>query len=169
MKIIDNALGSKDFDDLKSLLVGNNFPWYFSDDKVGLGNNASYNYQFTHCFFIDNTIQSNHFEDLKVFHGLLNSAALVRIKANLTTPYKKVVPFDYHVDFPWKTKGFKTAIYYLNSTDGPTLFENGETIECVENRLVIFDGNLSHTGTTHTNSKYRVLINFNYFENDSLC
>ena len=32
-----------------------------------------------------------------------------------------------------------------------------------ENRLMIFDGRLKHTGTTPTDSKKRVVINFNFF------
>ena len=69
-----------------------------------------------------------------------------------------------HIDFGDVT-GYKTAIYYVNSNDGYTKFETGEIVESVGNRLVIFDGRTKHCGSTHTNQKYRIVINFNYFSN----
>ena len=69
-----------------------------------------------------------------------------------------------HIDFGDVT-GYKTAIYYVNSNDGYTKFETGEIVESVGNRLVIFDGRIKHCGSTHTNQKYRIVINFNYFSN----
>lgn len=166
MKIIDNAINEADFSNLKNLLIGPDFPWFFANQKVQ-ENSKPYNYQFVHVFFRNNSINSSFFEKLNVFNHILNCHTIIRIKANLTTPYKKVLPFEYHTDIPLLDKqNYKTAIYYLNTTNGPSLFENGEKVECVENRLVIFNGNLAHTGTTHTDSKYRVVINFNYFESD---
>ena len=170
MKIIDNVLDIADFYTVKNILTGPNFPWFYSDDKVGATENIKqklYNYQFVHVFFRENAINSAYFEKLEVFQKILNSHTIIRIKANLTTAQKKVIPYDYHTDIPLLNKqNYKTAIYYLNTTNGPSLFENGEKVDCVENRLVIFDGNIPHTGCTHTNSKYRVVINFNYFESD---
>ena len=56
-----------------------------------------------------------------------------------------------------------TAIYYLNTNNGFTKFENGDKVNSVANRIVIFDSNLKHTGTSCTDSYARLLINFNYF------
>ena len=52
-----------------------------------------------------------------------------------------------------------------NSNKGQNVvkFENGEKIESVENRLVIFDSTIKHTGTTSTDTKFRSVINFNYY------
>ena len=60
-------------------------------------------------------------------------------------------------------ENWKTALFYLNTNDGYTKFEHGEKVETVANRLVIFDGDILHCGTTHTNEKYIPVINFNYF------
>ena len=57
----------------------------------------------------------------------------------------------------------QTAIYYVNSNDGYTLFEDGTKVESVGNRLVRFPTNIKHTGTTCTDANRRVLINFNWF------
>ena len=58
------------------------------------------------------------------------------------------------------------AIYYVNSNDGYTEFEDGTRIETIENRLLVFDSSLWHTGSTCTNAKVRCVINFNYFPED---
>ena len=56
-----------------------------------------------------------------------------------------------------------TAIYYLNTNNGFTKFENGDKVNSVANRMVIFDSNLKHTGTSCTDAHARMLINFNYY------
>ena len=56
-----------------------------------------------------------------------------------------------------------TAILYVNSNNGYTLFEDGTKVESVENRIVLFDSNLRHTGTTCTEEKVRIVVNFNFF------
>ena len=72
------------------------------------------------------------------------------------------VVFPMHVDVE-KFDGGTTAIYYVNTNDGYTEFENGERVDSVENRLVIFDATMKHTGTTSTDTKFRSVINFNYY------
>ena len=63
----------------------------------------------------------------------------------------------------YKFKDYKVSIFYVNSNDGYTEFEDGTRIESVENRLVTFPANMLHTGTTCTNKPFRIVINFNYF------
>ena len=56
-----------------------------------------------------------------------------------------------------------TAIYFLNTTNGPSVFENNKKVDCVENRIVIFPTKVLHAGSTHTDSQVRGVINFNWF------
>ena len=60
----------------------------------------------------------------------------------------------------------KVALYYINSNNGYTEFESGETIQCVKNRLIIFDGSIEHRSVKQTNTKTRVAINTNYVKNN---
>ena len=84
----------------------------------------------------------------------------MRVKANLQTYTPELVINDWHTDMDY---GNKTAIYYVNTCDGYTEFEEtGQKVESIRNRIVIFDGSMRHRGTTTTNSKIRMLINFNY-------
>ena len=52
----------------------------------------------------------------------------------------------------------------MNTNDGYTEFEDGTKVESVANRLVTFPANLKHTGTSCTDEKTRIVINFNYFK-----
>ena len=86
-----------------------------------------------------------------------------RIKANLLTKTTNVVENEFHVDDSTK-KPFTTAIFYLNSNDGYTEFENGRCVDSRENRLIRFPVGDKHTGTSCTDENIRVVINFFYME-----
>ena len=62
-----------------------------------------------------------------------------------------------------KQKQWTTSILYVNTNNGYTKFEDGTIVESVANRLVSFPSNMKHTGTSCTDEKTRVVINFNYF------
>ena len=55
------------------------------------------------------------------------------------------------------------AFIVYSTNDGYTKFIDGEVVQTIANRLVIFDGHTKHCGTTHTNAKFRTVINFNYY------
>ena len=50
----------------------------------------------------------------------------------------------------------------MNTNNGKTIFKHGEEVNSVANRMVIFDSNLEHAATSHTDEKTRVVVNFNY-------
>ena len=65
----------------------------------------------------------------------------------------------YHHDYD----DMKTAVFYINTNNGYTEFENGVRVNSVANRVCIFDSNLRHRGTTHTEGdNQRIVVNFNY-------
>ncbi len=68
-----------------------------------------------------------------------------------------------HKDYNNPAVDQKTGILYMNTNNGKTIFEDGEEIESVENRLIIFPASKFHAGTTHTDTRYRCLINLNWF------
>ena len=67
---------------------------------------------------------------------------------------------SFHIDFPIESE---TAILYINTNNGYTEFEDGTQVKSVENRVVIFNSNMLHTGRNCTDENVRVLINLNYF------
>ena len=93
-------------------------------------------------------------------HPLVNVASVVKIKANLNPRTKNVLVHGFHTDVPFDCM---TAILYINTNNGYTIFDNGYKVESVENRFLMFPSQLKHSGSTCTNAKRRVVINFNYF------
>lgn len=166
MKVIDNFFDSKLADYIEETMIGKAcfFPWYYNLHKTyEAQEDYADNYQFTHSFFREHKICSEYFDSLiKPFISPLNIAALIRVKANLNPRTPKRIEDVFHVDHPGLKA--KTAVYYVNSNDGQTVFKSGEKVISVKNRLVVFDTNILHTGTTCTNKKVRCLINFNYLE-----
>lgn len=153
LKIVDDFLDHHQFSIIRSLIMNTNFPWFFGPVTTG-----SKFHQCTHCFYqLD---QPTHlFQDISFFREKLNVRSLVRIKANLNQRTETIEEHDYHIDFA----DMKTAIFYLNSCDGYTKFKNGQKVNSVANRVVIFDSNLEHHGTSCTNAPARVVLNLNYF------
>ena len=89
----------------------------------------------------------------------------MKIKANLLPKTNKIKKFLYHTDFKPAPKNLQTAIYYVNSNNGHTIFENGTKIESIKGRFISFPAHMRHTSTTCTDKMYRCVINFNYFPN----
>lgn len=162
IKILDNFLNEKDFDELKSNIIDtSNFPWYLSK-----GINADYDggRQFYHYFYDNNSVTSNFFNILNPILKKLKINSLVRIKANLTPKTSSIVEYKYHTDIKFYNDIVcNTSIFYLNSNNGYTLFKNLPNVESIENRFLCFNSNIEHGGTTCTDKDFRIVLNFNYF------
>ena len=65
---------------------------------------------------------------------------------------------------PIKHMPLITSIFYMNTTDAPTILEDGTEIECRANRLVSFPYDTYHAGVLCTDQQYRIVINLNYFK-----
>ena len=90
-----------------------------------------------------------------------------RIQANLTVQQEKRGRSQFHIDYkgePLKHTSMITSIFYLNTTNGPTILEDGTEIECRANRLVSYPSNTYHAGVLCTDQPYRIVINLNYFK-----
>jgi hypothetical protein len=92
----------------------------------------------------------------------INPSIWLRIKANLRLKTNHVRVGGMHTDVG--NYGHTTSIFYVNSNDGCTTFENGDTYKSVENRLITFPSHLRHAGSSPSNTKTRFVINFNYFQ-----
>ena len=94
--------------------------------------------------------------------------ALWRIQANFTVQQEKIrgrSPF--HIDYsaePMRHTSMITSIYYVNTTNGPTILEDGTEIECRANRLVSYPYDTYHAGVSCTDQPFRIVINLNYFK-----
>ena len=160
MKEVNNFLNSEDFLKIKNTLLHDTFfPWFLQN---GIARNNDGDIQFTHLFYNDEK-PSIYFEVLRPILNKLKIKKLLRIKANLVPKSNKLIQHDYHVDYPGLT--CTTAIFYINSNDGYTIFKkNKKIIKSEENKFVYFKSSLEHAGTTCTDKKIRSLINLNYIE-----
>jgi|TARA_R100000008_G_scaffold52519_1_gene31778 hypothetical protein len=172
--IEDNFLDKDIFDSIKNTIFdgkGNTmnrsysdvvFPWYMQNSKVTKEDNEM---QLTHVFFRHHKVNSSFFDVLFPIFDKLNVKALHRVKANCTFKTNKKRLYEYHIDIPVSKNKMvgKTSIFYLHTTNGPTFFKIGKKVDCVANRMVTFPNNTQHTGSTHTDSLLRGVININWF------
>ncbi len=163
-QIINNFLPRDEFLAIKKSILSEQFPWTFFDKSYPNGAcEERFNCQFVHILYQSPTYTSKYLDIINPILKKLSHQVFIRAKANLTTATEKIQVYGYHVDVPDSVaKISKTAIFYLNTNNGFTQFQDGEQIESVENRILIFDSTELHSGTSCTDQKYRAVINFNF-------
>ena len=151
--VIDNFLPDRDHKNILNTLMEPSFEWYNSGGKA-------FNHLLWDWSYMEQGLNSpKHIWIFKEPTRLLRSTFLKSIKVNLTTRTSTHEGLGLHNDF----SDMKTAIYYINSNNGYTTFEDGTKVDSVANRVVIFDSNLKHEGWSHTceeNSRLVANINF---------
>ena len=158
MNIYKNFLPKNSFKELKDIIMGPHFPWYYNDYIHG--DPKEDHFQFTFTFIREgNYVCWGVLKDIilpvlkKIKHKKMN-----RVKANLLTRTDKIIEQGFHIDQHVGT----TGILYLDNSNGYTKFENGKKIKNQENKYVEFNSTIKHTGSSCTDKKRRVVINFNY-------
>jgi len=159
VKVKDNFIDKQKHKKILDTMYGADFPWYYNNYKVKPGDN---NFQMTHTLYRDHVITSPFFQLVSPILNKLKVKALVRIKCNLTFATPKKIIYGMHTDVDAKCK---TAIYYVNSNNGITLFKNKQSVASLANRISIFSSDEIHTGISHTDEQTRMLINLNYYDN----
>jgi hypothetical protein len=169
-QIHDNFLDKETFINIQNTMIGPNFPWFYNNFiaskniKMADSETELHNLQFTHTFYSNHLPSSPYFDLILPIVNKINPSAIMRIKANLGPATPTRIVSGFHIDFPDKPKNLKTAVFYLNNNNGATVFEDGQEVTSVENRLVVFDNDLRHSGVSCTDTKVRSVINFCYFE-----
>ena len=163
MKIIDKFIDDKSFKNLNETMLGVEFPWYYNTFKVSTESTIedNENFQFTHIFFSEKKIRTKEKEWNLIVPIIqkLKVKELIKIKANMTPKKNKNYKYPMHVDTG--LKGHKTSVFYVNTNNGGTIFQNGKKITSTNNRLVEFDSHQKHAAVDCTDQKVRVVINFN--------
>ena len=135
-------------------------PWSYSPVVVDDRDHAD-DFQFTHTFFDNNRgFVSEGPAGLRKIIEMINPQVWIRIKANLRMRTDEVRVSQMHTDNNISVS--TTSIYYINDNDGRTTFENGSYVESRMNRFLTFPSHLKHAGSTCSNNKERLVINFNY-------
>ena len=157
IEIIDNFLPEEEFQSIQSLMLGSQFYWFYQKGRTADDDGL---YLMLHMFYQPEVGENSDYLPMwNTFMNKVEAKKCMRIKANLTfkTPTIETGPF--HTDY----EDMKTATFYINTNNGYTEFESGVRVSSVANRVCIFDSNLEHRGTTHTEGGHqRVVVNFNY-------
>lgn len=166
-QVYDNFLSEFQFKKLQESIFNPNFPWFKNDYKLNEETKMSkeedfYNIQLIHSFYKDFKPNSPHTNLLMDLLEKINPIKIFKVKANLTFCTPELFVYGNHTDH--SDPSLTTAVFYLNSNNGATVFEDGQSVESIENRLLVFDSQIPHSGTSCTNSKFRSVINLNYVE-----
>jgi hypothetical protein len=191
-KIIDNFLNEKDFDKLSYDILPsiddqirqqqiNNFNWIYVKNQVNSWDEPDYLKKVTDIELLDprhrwvfgnsSFIRGVPFPSFPVLVPLINKIfplAIFRVQSVFTVQQDKMARSAFHIDYTDETQEYTdmvTSIFYMNTTNGPTILEDGTEIECRANRLVSYPYKTYHSGVLCTDQPYRIVINFNYFKN----
>ena len=157
----DNFLSDVHLTQLDELINNNTyFPWYLQEEQVDGADDGCF---LLHKIYSDASTQSDFYVPLiDIFKNYLEYVSLCRIYANLLIKQGLPKASGFHTDFEDTHDKITTAIFYLNTNNGATEFENGDRIDCIRNRLLMFPANLSHRAISQTDVDKRIVLNFNY-------
>lgn len=185
IQIIDSFISEQAQDELEKFLIGNTyFPYYYCLDTVESYQEQTlfkdarilHQPQFVHILYLENMKCSNAADKILSkfnFSSLFNNYQINRIKINLLTPPVRATTDNFHVPhFDSKNTNDVTVIYYVNNSDGDTVFFNEsyegsipstltikETISPKKGRIVAFNSNQFHASRPPLQIDHRCIIN----------
>jgi hypothetical protein len=160
----------------------NTFPWFYSkntaydDNRIDEEQFNLWDFSFSNTLYIDGAPTSFVGEKsaellVKICDCFgLTLKEILRIRIGLITKTPENVIHNAHIDFE---EPHHTALFYLTTCNGPTIlynqlhpdniiFTEKEKIFPEENKVVVFNGLQYHASTSQTDTKQRIVINFNF-------
>ena len=159
-EVIDNFLPIFELKQIQNIFLTGRGVWTFTPQgyKDGIPQERT---QFVHMLWDPIWgIVTSYGEIGTFFLEKLNPRVLLRMKANLQLKDSKIHEDPLHVDFD--NIEATTSIFYVNTCNGYTYFEDGSRVNSVENRLVTFPTKTLHGGANCTDQDCRIVINLNY-------
>ena len=157
MKLIQNFLDKKTFDDINHLIQSSGyFNWYYTPDVAF--HKDTHGFMFNHTFLNEDGIQSEYFN--QIITPIINPLSirhLVRAKANLYTKQDHNIKHKFHIDDSTLDK-YKVGLFSLNTNDGFLEIEN-EKIPDVADEAKIFQSKILHRGVGPTKDNFRLNVN----------
>ena len=169
-QIIDNFLNKDDFEELKIFLMSPRSQWRFVDFIVHKdGRDQDKDGYFVHSFtdrdpisFLERFTVSPDYQKVNRLMDCIkkkvNYRQILRVRSSLYPRREDQKQDPFHIDYNFN---HKVCIFYVNTNNGFTLFENGEKVNSVANRLMIFDGLEKHCSVVQTDTSARYIININ--------
>jgi hypothetical protein len=171
-EIIDNFLDQISFEKIKSSFFPspskkidrqNQFLWNYNKGIVRNPDHGPTGYEkddwmYTHSFVDQNKKVSDYLFLIKPIFEKIDAHQIIDARANLLTPTEKQIHHEKHID---RNIYHKVALFYVTTSSGYTVLEDIMKVECIENRMLIFDGNIFHHSVSSTGN-IRCAININY-------
>ncbi len=158
--IVQNFLDKESFSSLKTHFESNRVLWEYVD---GVVEKDDKDFQFVYpvwCPYTGIVASQETWSYVGDVLDLLDVEIIIRAKVNLRTKTDAHEETRYHTDEV--TTGGLTGIYYINTNNGYTKFEDGDVIESVENTMVIFPNHIKHCGGSSTDTNRRLVLNLNW-------
>ena len=162
MQVTEDFLQQEYYEHLYNIITDTQFPWMYQKRVANHSENPEDNlnhYYFVHSLFYEYKIESPLYDEFLYLFKSLNVHFLHRARVLMFVNQGEQYIHDTHIDHK---EHCKTALIYMNSNNGFTQFEDGERVESIENRLLVFDGSIPHSSSTATDTKERLLLSVTY-------
>ena len=171
-EIIDNFLEKEDFDHIIQTFfpkdVNNpkkNFAWHYvkgivRDPELGPTGYEEHDWMYNKPLYsAENGLRfDKHYPIVKPIIKKLKIKKLFDVRANLLVPTKEHIYHEFHTD---RKIPHSVALFYVTNCNGFTILKDTAKVDCVSNRMLLFDGSIEHHSVTSTD-KVRCAININY-------
>lgn len=181
IKVIDNFLDKSYANFLEDKIGSHDQQWFYMSDstskcmpsnKIKSGTQPTFSFAYNVCNYNGGLIDSPYANyALPFIHKLFDefeSSTLLRCRFDMTVYNPNEHRHMPHTDLQAPNL---TCIYYVNDSDGDTLIFNerreseeytiAKSVTPTKNRIVVFDGDLYHTGHSPKEHRNRILINAN--------
>ena len=166
LQIFNNFLEPEVFLEIKKFIMSPRCQWRYVNyiaHKDGRDNDSDgyFVHSFKDCHpqtFEDRYPESPHFPLIAKILDKIKYQNILRIRSSLYPRRDVQKPDPFHIDYDFP---HKVCIFYVNTNNGYTMFENGEKIPSVENQLATFDGNEKHCSVVQTDTSARYIVNIN--------
>ena len=166
VQIFNNFLDQEVFLEIKKFIMSPRCQWRYVNyiahkDGRDNDNDGYFVHSFKDCHpqtFVDRYPESPHFRLISKILDKIKYQNILRIRSSLYPRRDVQKPDPFHIDYDFP---HKVCIFYVNTNNGYTMFENGEKIPSVENQLATFDGNEKHCSVVQTDTSARYIVNIN--------
>ena len=187
IQIIEDVIPKDQQDSLEKILLGNQFPLYLNSMSVYLDNKTAFSDKHTkeslrlnHSFIHEGQLISEHWKIVEpltvaIVQALNLPPKLSSCKLNINFPVNNFSDEDYYPPHYDTTDKGIVAVYYVNDSDGDTLFLENTKSESDEFKiiqsctpkkgtLVAFPENQLHANKPPKITPARCVINFNFLK-----
>jgi hypothetical protein len=187
INLLENIIPNDYQDHLEKVLLGNQLPLFLNSKNVDLDNktaftdkNAKFSFRLNHSFIEGGQLVSEHWKlieplTIEIVKALNIPPKLSSCKLNINFPVNHFLDTDYYPPHYDTTDKGIVAIYYVNNSDGDTLFMDSvkgeddefkivKTLTPKKGALAYFPENVLHTNRPPQQTQARCVINFNFLK-----